>query len=90
MSFLNRGPRNPIGLTALATLLGLASGRMIPGPHGDEFPEERTRSLAYINKYRPHQGKRECARRRGGSAWIAYRNADRQRRGLPIAGGFVQ
>ena len=31
----------------------------------------------------PHQGKRECARRRGGHAWAQVKAADRARRGLP-------
>ena len=32
----------------------------------------------------PHQGARECARRRGGADWDAYRDAVRHERGLPF------
>ena len=31
----------------------------------------------------PHQGPRECARRRGGQDWLGDRNFRRARRGLP-------
>lgn len=36
-----------------------------------------------FSKYRPHQGKRECARRRGGQDWADWKSADRVSRGLP-------
>jgi hypothetical protein len=87
MSFLNRGNRGTLGLTALATLLGLA-GTSIPLRGNPVVGEPRTPSLAYINKYRPHQGKRECARRRGGEDWMRQRNEERVRRGLPVRVGF--
>lgn len=32
---------------------------------------------------RPHNGPRECARRRGGNHWKSFRDADRVARGLP-------
>lgn len=35
--------------------------------------------------HRPHQGARECARRRGGADWAQFRAADRVRRGLPVS-----
>lgn len=34
------------------------------------------------NKFHPHNGERECARRHGGRVWDEYRAADRKRRGL--------
>lgn len=42
------------------------------------------------SKYRAHQGDRECARRRGGLAWINHKAMDRQRRGLPVIGAEPQ
>ena len=57
-------------------------------PHVNEEPAPRPRRERQASKLMPHQGKRECARRLGGSAWIAYRNADRQRRGLPPRAAF--
>jgi hypothetical protein len=38
--------------------------------------------LFSANRFTPHQGARECARRRGGADWLAIRNADRASRGL--------
>lgn len=35
--------------------------------------------------YVPHQGPRECARRRGGDDWLNHKAADRIRRGLPVS-----
>lgn len=46
--------------------------------------EPRQRSVRG-NRYRPHQGVRECARRVGGTAWLSYRATDRVRRGLPVS-----
>lgn len=37
------------------------------------------------SKYMPHQGKRECARRRGGDDWANFKARDRIRRGLPVS-----
>jgi len=45
--------------------------RLVPRRHGKRGP------------YMPHQGQRECARRRGSWDWLDYRVADRVRRGLP-------
>jgi hypothetical protein len=81
MSFLNRGPRGTLGLTALATLLGLA-GKHI-NPDSGDIGESREPSLAGLNRYRPHQSTRECARRIGGERWRFVKMADRARRGLP-------
>lgn len=66
-----------------------AAGKSIAAPlrEFEEF-QRQTPSLAYIDKYRPHQGKRECARRRGGEDWIRQRAEERQRRGLPVRVGL--
>lgn len=40
------------------------------------------------SKYRPHQGARECARRRGGDDWAQFKARDRVRRGLPVSWPF--
>lgn len=79
---------HPSRLSLMATLFA-AAGKSIAAPlrEFEEF-QRPTPSFAHINRYQPHQGKRECARRRGGSSWIAYRNADRQRRGLPVLSTF--
>ena len=39
--------------------------------------------------YGPHQGARECARRRGGEDWAKFRAADRVRRGLPVSWAYA-
>lgn len=77
---------HPSRLSLMTSFLVAAMARLgLKLPHLNREPIEDAPSiLAGINKYQPHQGKRECARRRGGSSWIAYRNADRQRRGLPV------
>lgn len=36
------------------------------------------------NRFTPHQGAHEMARRRGGQDWLDARNLSRARRGLPV------
>jgi hypothetical protein len=48
-------------------------------------PVPRTRVVVSGVGYKPFQGERECARRRGGRDWEAYKAADRVRRGLAAA-----
>lgn len=50
-----------------------------PEPARSASRSERLRAAAG----KPHQGARECARRRGSWDWLDYRVADRVRRGLP-------
>lgn len=78
-------------ILAVAAALGLsqngAAGRLIaniPRIFGRRAKKAVTSTKGSI--YRPHQSHRECARRRGGAAWIAFKRADRARRGLPVEG----
>lgn len=41
------------------------------------------RGIFASNKFTPHQGPREMARRRGGRDWLTFKMADRETRGLP-------
>jgi hypothetical protein len=78
-------------LLAVAAALGLsqngAAGRVIrsiPRIFGSRTKKAVTGKLG--GRYMPHQSHRECARRRGGAAWLAFKRADRARRGLPTGG----
>lgn len=53
--------------------------RSIPAP----AKRQATKKTRWGNSV-PHQGKRECARRRGGQDWANFRTADRAWRGLSI------
>ena len=76
-------------ISIAAAFLGMAASLGI----GPRVPEQRLKSAAYGPERRrwfynasgckPHQGPRECARRRGGQDWADYKAADRVRRGLP-------
>jgi hypothetical protein len=78
-------------LLAVAAALGLAQGgaagrviASIPRIFGKR--KKTFVKLGKGSKYPPHQSHRECARRRGGAAWQAFKRADRARRGLPAGG----
>ena len=47
-----------------------------------EAPPTQMPRFSY-SRHLPHQGKRECARRRGGKDWADWLAADRVARGLP-------
>lgn len=53
-------------------------------------PGSSLRHLYSTNKFKPHQGKRECARRSGGQEWLNFKAADRIRRGLPVSWPYQQ
>lgn len=66
--------RNPLAAIFTAALIGRAFGG-----HDTAAPR-RTRQP---NRWRPHQGVRERARRVGGAMWEQFKRDDRVRRGLP-------
>ena len=65
---------NPLAAIFTAALFGRAFGG-----HDTAAPR-RTRQP---NRWRPHQGVRERARRVGGAMWEQFKRDDRVRRGLP-------
>lgn len=80
--------RNRLSLSALLVALAgehslnparnLIHVRSIPAP----AKRQATKKTRWGNSV-PHQGKRECARRRGGQDWADQLAADRVARGLP-------
>jgi hypothetical protein len=82
--------RNRLSLSArLFALAGSASlepSRTLihdrPGP--PPAKRQANKKIRYGNNV-PHQGRRECARRRGGQDWDTFRASDRIRRGLPVS-----
>lgn len=78
----------------LAAALGLlAAGVAVEAPpvltvrgysHLPQHKRQAFKKIRWGNSV-PHQGKRECARRRGGQDWLNFRAADRISRGLPVS-----
>ena len=76
----------------LAAALGLlAAGVAVEAPpvlevrgysHLPQHKRQANKKIRWGNSV-PHQGKRECARRRGGKDWADWLAADRVARGLP-------
>ena len=64
----------------LAALIGMGADG------ARDFAESRRparyRDWQRASGYKPHQSKRECARRIGGQVWAEHRAADRVNRGL--------
>jgi len=50
---------------------------------GNRFSKAIKKLRRGWSRWTPHQGARECARRRGGIDWRLERDFDRERRGLP-------
>jgi hypothetical protein len=82
---------------ALSWMTGSAlamMGASVSAPHVVTHPQRRSRPLRRLfpqygsGRYRPHQGERERARRRGGIEWAEFRARDRIRRGLPVSWVF--
>lgn len=75
-------------IAGLLSAFGVASPQYVAARHASG----RARSLETIrrsiavrySRYEPHQGERECARRRGSADWQFVKNRSRQRRGLPF------
>lgn len=82
--------RPSLARLALSALIGAVGALVQPGDERFITSDDRRprgwrnpcKSIVSANRFRPHQGTRESARRRGGAAWIGYRNACRARRGL--------
>lgn len=72
----------PISQRLALLVSALAAGFAPPTVAGTLAPYVRRRH-GKRGPYMPHQGARECARRRGSWDWLDYRVADRVRRGLP-------
>jgi hypothetical protein len=71
-------------LLGMAAALGI--GPSVPEPRllkSAGAGPERRRWFYRAGGCKPHQGPRECARRRGGQDWADFKAADRVRRGLP-------
>lgn len=82
--------KNRLSLSALLVALAGATSmdspsvviRDRPGPPPTKRQAHKKIRRGNCN---PHQGARECARRRGGQEWMNYRAADRISRGLPVS-----
>lgn len=82
--------RNRLSLSALLVALAGATSMGSPSVVIRDRPGPPTAKRQAHKKIRwgnnvPHQGKRECARRRGGQDWLNFRAADRISRGLPVS-----
>lgn len=80
--------RNRLSLSALLVALagaGSIGPTLAPQDHQPGPPpakRQANKKIRWGNSV-PHQGKRECARRRGGQDWADRLAADRVERGLP-------
>ncbi len=80
--------RSRMLLAGLLTAFGgvvprFAAPRHASGRISKPMTTTRGSIRARYSRYKPHQGERECYRRRGGADWAQYKAYDRMRRGLP-------
>lgn len=70
-------------LLSIAAAVGIGPSDPVPKLKSAGAGPERRRWFYRVGGWKPHQGPRECARRRGGQDWADFKAADRVRRGLP-------
>lgn len=85
--------RNRAGI--ISSIAGLFAAAAMALPHSWQSPAwlrnlrgefvGKTKGRRGGNRFKPHQGAREMARRRGGQDWNEAKAADRIRRGLPVS-----